>query len=266
MKIDFHCHSLFSHDGCEKIENILQQAKKKNIKKLAITDHCDWDYLEMAGYDFVRQIELEKYLSTMEKFQNKEKDIDLCIGIELGFHKEASKKYLKDIPFERLDYIINSVHSIGCHDVYFPAYFEGLSKKEAFTKYLLGIYDSLQVSYPYTTVAHIGYISKNAVYKNSIVEYNDFSDIIDMIFSDMIKKDKTLEINSNIKFDLSMPSKSLIKRYYLLGGRNIIFGSDAHTVNRLGEDYFIIANILKDMGFKYWTVYKKLQPEKILID
>ncbi|MDD4316130.1 MAG: histidinol-phosphatase HisJ family protein, partial [Clostridia bacterium] len=252
--IDTHTHSAFSHDGFHKISEVVSAAKEKGITYLAVTDHCDYDYLDLPGYGVVRQLDLQGYLNEIERVQRETVGIDFAVGLELGFHPKAVERYKKSIPFERFDYIINSVHSIDTHDVYFPAFFEGAERKESYGKYLLGVLASVSAPYPYSTVGHIGYISKNSVYDKKIVEYGDFADILDSILKGIIEKDKTLEINSNIRFDDSMPNVSVLKRYRELGGQNGTFGSDAHKLVRLGEGYEKIKEIALSLGFTYWTV------------
>ena len=39
--VDYHMHSEYSYDGCEKIDAMCRQALKKGLKEIAITDHVD---------------------------------------------------------------------------------------------------------------------------------------------------------------------------------------------------------------------------------
>ncbi|MFW5780011.1 MAG: histidinol-phosphatase HisJ family protein [Bacillota bacterium] len=263
--IDTHIHSTHSHDGRQKIEAIIRKAKSLGLTYLAVTDHCDWDYLAISGYEYFQQLNIKGYLEEMEKIKEKTKGLFLAVGLELGYHNKASKKYKEVIPFERFDYIINSVHSIGNHDVYFPAFFEGKERSLAYRQYLLGVLESVEAPYPYNTIGHIGYIAKNSIYDNKLLTREDFPDIIDSILKLIIEKDKTLELNSNIKGDICMPNPSIIKRYFELGGDNITFASDAHKTNRLGEGYDILKDFALENGFRYWTIYKNRNPEKIRI-
>lgn len=263
--IDTHTHSNHSHDGRQRIESIVKKAKSLKIEYVAVTDHCDWDYLSIDGYEYFQQLDIEGYLKEIERIRDKTKGLYLAVGLELGYHKDANGKYRDYIPFDRFDYIINSVHSIGNHDVYFPAYFENKERKEAYGDYLLGVLDSLNAPYPYNTVGHIGYVAKNSVYEKKILMREDFPDIIDTILKTIIEKDKTLELNANIKDDICMPNMSIIKRYHELGGENITFGSDAHKTNRLGEGYSEIKDLALSLGFKYWTIYKSQAAQKVKI-
>lgn len=263
--IDTHTHSNFSHDGRQRIETMAKKAKEMGMTYFAITDHCDWDYLAISGYEYFHQLDLSGYLKEIERVKKKTVGIEFAIGLELGYHSKAAVRYKDFIPFERFDYIINSVHSIGNHDVYFPAFFEGKERLETYKQYLLGVLESVNAPYPYNSIGHIGYIAKNSIYENKTLIHSDYPEIIDEILKAIIAKDKTIEINSNIKTDLSMPNKSILGRYVELGGDNVVFGSDAHKLKRLGEGYDRIKELALSLGLKYWTIYNKMQPKKIKI-
>ncbi len=263
--IDTHTHSHFSHDSHQPIESIITTAKQLGISYLAITDHCDWDYLAFSPNGDLQQLDLVGYLETMEKFKEQVTGLDLAIGLELGYHKDATKRYTEHIPFDRLDYVINSVHTIGTQDVYFADFFKNKTRENSYRQYLLGILASIKVDYPYNTIGHIGFIAKNSIYENKTLKYHDFKDIIDEILKEIIKRNKTIELNSSIRNAICMPDKSIIQRYIELGGENVVFASDAHSAARLGEKYDTIKDLALSLGIKYWTIYHKMQPKKITI-
>ena len=84
----------------------------------------------------------------------------------------------------------------------------------------------------------------------------------------IIEKDKTLEINTHVhKNGMEyLPENEILKRYYELGGRNITFSSDAHRASFICDKYELAKNVVKEIGFTEWTVYKKQKPFKIKID
>lgn len=260
--IDFHLHTKFSHDGRENPEDIVSAAKEKGITHMAITDHCDWDYLDIKGYWFLKQIKLKKYLAMLDEI-SKYEGISVAKGIELGFSGSAARKYIKEMPFERFDYIVNSAHTACGEDVYFEKFFKDKDRKTAYTMYLGQVEKSVDAPYPYNTVAHIGYVAKNAPYPSPALLYDDFPEEIDRILKKIIDKDKTLEVNSNLKRGGFMPDDTILRRYRQLGGDNIIFGSDAHKLCRLGEKYDEALRTVKDIGFTHWTVYCERLPERI---
>jgi len=234
-----------------------------NLSYMAFTDHCDRDYAKLYKYMTVGQMNVEKYVNAVSAM--KEKYPFLALGIELGYSKEAERDY-KAIDLSRFDCVLNSVHIVNGLDCYNKEYFDGKTKHEAFFKYLNKIYESLDADYSFDIITHIGFVRKNAPYDDRSITMAEFGDIIDAIFKKIIDKNKTLEINCNIRTKDFMPTKELVERYYYLGGRNISFASDAHVVNRVAEMYAEGAELVKSVGFNYWTVYRERQENKIKID
>lgn len=261
--IDTHTHTKFSFDGQDSAETMIKEAERLKLEYFAVTDHCDYDYNYIKKYFFMRRIRLKRYLH--ELCALKEKYPFLAIGIELGYSKKAQKDYFEKLHFEDFDYIINSTHTVDGNDCYFKPYFKGKDKNTAYSRYFEKVYRSLDASYPYQTVSHIGYVRKNAPYSDKSIKYSDYKEVIDRILQKIIALDKCLEINTNTKNSGIMPEKEIIMRYYELGGRKISFASDAHTVDRICENYDEVAKLVSDIGFEYWTVFKKQKPFQIKI-
>lgn len=243
------------------MEKMIEEAKARGVAAIAFTDHCDWDYLDIKGYWYLRQIKLKSYVKALDEVAKGASGIRVAKGIELGFSDSATKKYLKEMPFSEFDYIINSAHTAGGEDVYFKSFFKNRDMKEAYALYLTQVEKSLDAPYPYHGISHIGYVAKNAPYGTPLL-YEDFPETIDRILKKIIDKDKSLEINSNIKTDDFMPNISILRRYRELGGTNIIFGSDAHVKERIGENYQRATELVRSLGFTHWTVYFGGLPER----
>ncbi|MDO4710980.1 MAG: phosphatase, partial [Peptostreptococcaceae bacterium] len=56
------------------------------------------------------------------------------------------------------------------------------------------------------------------------------------------------------------PSREIISLYRELGGEIITIGSDSHVASTVGQDFDLAEKLLMDIGFKYYTVYDKMQP------
>ena len=54
--------------------------------------------------------------------------------------------------------------------------------------------------------------------------------------------------------------RDILLRYRELGGEIITLGSDAHSKERLGEEFENFITILKSMGYKYVVNYEKRKP------
>ncbi len=255
--IETHTHSFYSFDGKADISAMIRRAKKLGVEYYCATDHFDYDYRFLKDYQHVRQIDLPAYLKRMERI--KKRNPFFHIGCELGYSQAAIPLY-KELPFDRFDSVLNSVHTVGEWDAYNPKFFEGKTKHDAYKMYLDKIRESLEAPYLYNTVTHIGYVRKNAPYEDTELYYDEFHAELDDILKRIVELDKTLEINSKLDGDRLMPEQEVWARYYELGGRKISFASDSHEPSRLGHNFDLVEKKAAEVGFTYWTVYEKQKP------
>ncbi|MEG1509693.1 MAG: histidinol-phosphatase HisJ family protein [Clostridia bacterium] len=262
--IDCHTHCNHSHDGKATALQMAQKAISLGLEYYAFTDHLDLDYLFLKdSYKNVPQLNIKAHCEEILALQQQFKDkIYFAVGVECSYLKPANPLYIDALSKYNFDIIVNSVHSIDGDDVYMPQCFEGKTQKEVYTKYALAVLESLDCPYPYDTVAHIGYVSRNAPFEQNYFDYYDFSDIIDEILKKIISKQKTLEVNTHAKGTKSnfLPNIDIIKRYKQLGGELITLSSDAHTPDRIGENFGATCQILQDIGYNYLVGYKQHKP------
>lgn len=163
---DSHVHSIFSDDGMEAVEDVVATALSRGCDYVAITDHVNRDY-QVIGYDNP-QINMSAYVAAMQDFKRRfnKKNFRLAMGAELGFLKSANNLYIKDLADIDFDVIINSVHCVLGSEVYYAEYFNKCPYKHfAYLEYLKAVRESVDAPYPYDIIGHIGYIQRNAPYK-----------------------------------------------------------------------------------------------------
>lgn len=258
----------------EAVEDIVAKAVSLGMDYVAVTDHVNRDY-QVIGYDNP-QIDMEKYISSMGRYKKKyDEDIRLALGVELGYLKQANTLYMRDLAEKHFDVIINSVHCVMGSEVYYAEYFNKCPYKQyAYLEYLKAVRESLDAPYDYDIVGHVGYIQRNAPYREPDMYYDDFADIFDDILKTIIAKDKCLEVNSKTNRGgqktsdfsmrhLSIPDVDVLKRYYALGGYKISFGSDAHRANNIGYNYDKIAAEMQKIGFEGFTRYMDRKAELV---
>ncbi len=269
-KCDQHVHTRNSHDGKLPIAKIVDLARAQGLCYIATTDHLDYDF------DYGKNkrpiswpaLNLEEYykewqIAKQTLDDDKTNTLTLCFGIEASFDPTdyVKGKYIETIAKYPFDVVINSVHCVDGYDVYFKTAFLFKSKKKMYSRYLDTILDSLDAPYHYDVVAHIGYIAHGAPYRHKTLHYEEFADKIDNILLGIIARDKSLEINFH--HDMA-PERRIIERYYELGGRKISYSSDSHKGD-ICRNYEIVIEMLKEIGFKYLTVYKNRKPIAIFI-
>ncbi len=267
---DSHSHSRFSHDGRETADKLIQKAQELGLTYYAITEHLDRDYKQCRSERFIPQLRLNAYYRAVRKLREKHSDSDtyVAFGVEAGFSPEVVEWYQKKLPEYDFDVVINSIHTMDGGDAYFGKIFEGKTQDEIYNRYLDLLIESVKVPYSYDIIAHIGYVTRYVNYENYTLCQGKYMDKIDELLKEIIARDKTIEINTHIRHAEMqyLPEKSILKRYYELGGRNVTFSSDAHLASSIGERYDMVSAVAKEIGFTHWTVYKKRVAYKIEIE
>ena len=99
--------------------------------------------------------------------------------------------------------------------------------------------------------------------KNKDYSYTKYADVIDDVLNTIIKHDLGLEINTaGYKYGLGQPhpQSDILKRYRELGGEMITIGADAPKPEHIAYGFKKAETLLKRLGFKYYTIFKKRQP------
>ena len=259
---DIHTHTKFSSDGKDEMEDIILTAIERGVSYYGIAEHLDYDYelfkVKIHGKT-MPLLNLHAYFEKGREMQEKYKDkIHLLIGLEVGFANDKRLFDMVNLVISRFkpDFIVNSTHTVGNQDCYFPEFCEGKTKELAYGMYLEKICESLDAGYPFDIISHIGYISRNAPYEDKKLRYCEFKDVIDRILLKIIEKGKILEVNSSSRGAGSdfLPDTDIIERYYQLGGRKVSFASDTHDCARVAEGREKVVSVLRKIGFEYLTI------------
>ena len=113
---------------------------------------------------------------------------------------------------------------------------------------------------------HLDYVVRYGPNKNKYYSYEKYADIIDEIIRQLVQHGKGIEINTaGFKYGLNHPNptEEILHRYKELGGEIITIGADGHKPEHIAFDFDKVPDILKNAGFKYYTVFKERKPEFI---
>ena len=261
---DCHMHSSFSSDSSTPMECMIMQGISNGLKGICFTEHFDPDYPKTPdGLNFALDIPLymETFMSLKEKYHDA---IELRFGIELGLQphlKEHFDKLTSQYPF---DFVIGSSHVVNGFDPYYPEFFHTREESKAYREYFESILENITKISRIDTYGHLDYIVRYGPNKNRDYSYKKHADIFDEILSQLISRRIGLEVNTGgYHYGLGEPNPctDIIRRYRELGGEIITVGADAHTPEKIGYAFDKAAEVLKECGFKYYTVFRKHEPE-----
>lgn len=261
MKIyNCHVHSGYSHDATGSIDVIASQAINNRLTGITISDHCDCEYYydnEMKGKL------LSSYSDTKLIAQKYAGQIEVMAGIEIGDAIFAPEFASEMISARSWDVILGSVHAVRIpgKDIPFSLIdFSKFNESElaAYTKqYFIDLSD-MASNADYDILCHLTVLFRYIKYKyHRSISVSDYMEIIEEILTTIIKRDKTLEINtSGFKDGYLMPDKEIIKLYKHLGGKRYSIGNDCHNPISVSDNIAECLRLLKKEGIDTLFYYK----------
>lgn len=259
---DYHLHSSFSGDSQASMEEMILRGTELKFERLCFTEHMDFDYpvsdYAPAGYFL---LDTDTYYNELNYMREKyDGQVKVCFGVELGLQTHLSRKHDEYTGSYNFDFIIASSHLSNGKDPYLPEFYEGISIKSAYREYFESIIDNILVFDNFDVYGHLDYAVRYGKNKDRDYFFDDYREVFDEILTVLVNKGKGLEINTGGMIyglkDLH-PSNAILKRYKQLGGEIITIGSDAHTVKDIARGFDRAADVLKECGFKYYTVFEK---------
>jgi hypothetical protein len=142
--------------------------------------------------------------------------------------------------------------------------YEGRSEEEAYSEYFRSIIDNIKKFQNFDVYGHLDYVVRYGPNKDANYSYTKYRDLLDKILELLIDNGKGIEINTGgVCKDLRElhPCTDIIKRYRALGGEIITIGSDAHKPQNICGYFNRAEEVLKECGFKYYTIFEKRVPE-----
>lgn len=266
IKADCHLHSSFSGDSDANMEDIVKSAIDKGLTHICFTEHQDFEYvvnddIPEGYFEFNTDQALYDLLKLKEKYRSQ---ITINFGVELGMQEHLARKnaiYAKSHDF---DFIIASSHLVGGKDPYYKECFEGRDEKDVYHDYFKSEYECIKTFRAFDVYGHLDYIFRYGPNKNAGISFDEYKEDIDKILELLIENEKGIEVNSagySHGLNAPNPCKDILLEYKRLGGEIITIGSDAHKAEDVARDYDKVEELLKDCGFKYYSVFDGRMPE-----
>lgn len=261
MYKDCHVHTKISHDGISSMQEYLEISAQKSVDEITFTEHYDvYDGLKTN----LKTLNVDNYLASYKKMQEST-NAKFNFGIEIGLQPDISENIKALVAKYPFDFIIGSSHITCKKDMAMDtSFFDGLTRKEAYLKYFEEVLENIKIYNEFDVYGHLDYVVRYGGYGIKTIEYADFADILDAILSELIKKDKGIEINtSGLRYGLPYPHPNIeiLKRYKELGGKIITIGSDAHKTADLAKDFDLVYDILRSLNISEIAIFHNRIPD-----
>lgn len=263
---DFHTHTSFSEDSDAPMETMIRAAIDAGLSILCFTEHLDLDYPQGFGVFAVDMDSyLEEYKRLSRQYQGK---IELRFGLELGMQPHLADRLGRIASQYPFDFLIASQHLINGKDPYFQDFWNAHTEQEAYQLYFQQILLNLKTMKDYDTLGHLDYIVRYAPGQNRSYSWEVYTEAIDAILLHLIREGKCLEVNTaGLKYGLGHPNpeEDVLRRYRQLGGELITIGSDAHRPEHIAYAFHTLQPLLKELGFRYYTIFRQRRAEQIVL-
>ena len=249
---DQHVHSKYSLDSKQELEPYIHKAIQLHCAYFVTTDHLD------IGMPFGKDwtIDFDSYEKELIALQKKYPQIQLLKGVELGYMQSKIEQMKQICKLHSFDVINLSIHYNNEIDYYQKDYFKKYGIKQTLNIYFDNIIEALLNFNDFQVLSHIDYGFKTAFLIDSSICIELFEEKIKKIFTLLINKEKSLEINTKVQKMLPIShTKYLLTLYYQLGGRKLTLSSDAHQLSQYGNQFEKYLILIKEIGFKYLCYY-----------
>lgn len=259
-----HTHTKNSPDSTAEPSLMTEAAINAGLRGYAVTDHIDTElaYSEDSGENLAGSVK------DAAEQRKKNPQIKILSGVEIGqaILNHDYEKYI--IGFNDWDIVMGSVHSVRM-----PGHTEFFSGID-FTPFSDGFIDSYVAQYftdleetaentDYDSLSHLTVPLRYIVHKyKRKVDLGKYADSIDKILKTVIKRKKSLEVNTSGytgKDPFFMPCETIIRRYTELGGVDFTIGSDAHIPEKMSCGLSEGAKMLLKLGVTHLNYYEKRQ-------
>lgn len=246
--VDYHIHpyahgdvgvSVFSESY---LNRFIKKAKEKGIKEIGFSDH-EW-YIDKIDWPLLKHIK-------------RKSDIKIRIGLEIDYCPDREEEIREIIKSLNLDYTIGSVHTIGDWKFDHPDYIKEYDYRDMDQVYI-SYYElvlKLVRSGLFSIVGHLDLIKIFGFKPDNV---NIFS-LIEPVLQEIKNTGMAIEVNTN---GINKP----VREYYpaikilkeaIQQNIPIVFGSDAHMPDRVGEGINKAAAISKNLGLHQLATFSE---------
>lgn len=271
MFADYHVHTEFSDDSVYPMEEVIRDAVRMGMEEICITDHVDygikldWDCGQEITYrsgEPLANVDYPRYMEKIKELQRSYGDrIRIRTGMEFGVQMHTIPQFealFKRYPF---DFIILSIHQVEDKEFWTQDFQRGRTQKEYNERYYQEMLDVVQAYKNYNVLGHVDLICRYD--EQGLYPFEKIKPMIAQIFEVVIADGKGIELNTSYhRYGLkdTTPSMEILKLYRALGGEIVTLGSDSHKPEHLGAYIKEGMAVLKELGFKTFCTYEKMEP------
>lgn len=257
MKLhDQHVHSKYSVDSNQELEAYFQKASLLGCEYFVTTDHIDFNLTE-SNNDWT--VDYKALKEDLRKMHQKYSHIIPLLGVEMGYRRDYLDSINQVLQSESFDLVNLSIHDVKDIDFYWSKYYIKFGVEYVMDVYFDEMIYATSTFDNFDVLSHLDYGFKTVYEMDNNYKISKYEEKIIQVLNNLIKKDKTLEINTKVQETINDDehTKYLLKLYKKLGGCNITLSSDSHEVERYLSSFDRYVRLIKECGFDHLVYYVK---------
>jgi histidinol-phosphatase (PHP family) len=234
LPLDAHLHTDLSPDSEVPIDAYCEEAVRRDIPEIAITDHVDFDprdpayrYTDFATRERVVRDAANRWAA---------KGLTVRFGVEITYGRRWEDEIRDHLARHTYDFAIGSVHdwpdSPYRDAAGLPGWMAGRSLAEIVGPYFEEV-GAAAHSELFDTIGHIDVVKRYIHPQVTTADLGATPELYEPVLKALVESGSGLEVNtSGLRQSPreSYPSPAIVARYRELGGRAVTVGSDAHRV------------------------------------
>ena len=260
---DQHVHCQSSPDSRTPLREMAAAARDRGMSAVCFTDHVDMDFGDLGDLRWETRKDILR-AAWADIRENPAEGITVRCGIELGEanHDPAAAKEAALEP--GLDFVLGSLHNLrGKPDFYEYPYTSEEQCAQLNREYLAELLELTEFPY-FDAMAHIGYTSRYMHRDGFAAEITaeNCRDELAAVYEALIAQNRGIEINvSGLRTGHTRyPNASALALDHDHGGEILTLGSDAPTPEDASVGIREGAELLRTIGFRYYTVFEQRKP------
>lgn len=195
-------------------------------------------------------------------FANKD-DLVITRGADIEYVPETCDRTAMELAGLPYDMIINSVKTVSSGSLLDYATYER-PRDAVYGEFLQKVLDSFDTPVDFSVLGNIALPCKYSNYPLANIEFCEFPELLDAVLMRAVYSQKGLEVDiSMLAHGEIFPSASVLKHYRELGGELITLTSVPSECEFLGKNHARAHEMLKELGFKYFALYRNLCAEML---
>jgi histidinol-phosphatase (PHP family) len=257
---DYHVHSDFSPDCAVPMAAMARQAVALGLPEILFCEHQEYHPLEGDSC----RLRADEWFAEIARLNEEHRGrLVIRAGIEVGQpHRYAAevRPLLAAYPF---DAVTGSLHWIGNHNVFDPAYFAANPNGAGYRGYFEELV-RLATAGGFDILAHIDVIKREGFKHYGFYDIRPYEELVRATFRGLIANGIALEINTaglRRTVNEAHPPLVALRWYRELGGELLTLGSDAHQPEHIAHGFDVAREMARAAGFERVVRYRQRQAE-----